>query len=254
MPSPLTIGALGTSLGNTLKGSTSSSGSTNSAKSISYSNTAGREATSSSNLQAQTANNTAMNAWREAAEFNSREAAIQREWQERMANTVYQRSVSDMKKAGINPILAAGMGLGTASVGSGATASITNPEVFMGQSFAEQNSAMNSQSHGSSWNNSESGLATGLQLMGEAISGALQALNSGNTINIALQGLDNLLNNSKTGDGKTVQEHKKNGDYSKSLGTTFKEFFSQGAKGIFKDIGNYMTMKTSGGTLHNKGK
>lgn len=243
MTSSLNIG----SLGNTLKGSVSSGGSTNSAKSISYSNTAGREATTSSNLQAQTANNTAMNAWKEAAEFNSKEAAIQREWQEKMANTVYQRSIADMKKAGINPILAAGMGLGTASVGSGATASVSNPEVFMGQSFAEQNSAMNSQSHGSSWNNSESGLATGLQLMGEAISGALQAINSSNTINIALQKLDNMT----TGDGKTVGQHKANGDYKKSLGTTFNEFFKQGAKGIFKDIGNYITMKASGGTMNN---
>lgn len=184
MPSPLTIGALGTALGSSLKGSTSSGGSTNSAKSISYSNTAGHEATSSSNLQAQTANNTAMNAWREAAEFNAREAAIQREWQEKMSNTVYQRSVADMKKAGINPILAAGMGLGTASVGSGATASVSNPEVFMGQSFAEQNSAMTSQSHGSSWNNSESGLATGLQAMGDAIKAGLQSLSSAKLFDI----------------------------------------------------------------------
>lgn len=188
MASALTIGALGSALGNSLKGSTSSGGSTNSAKSISYSNTAGREATLSSNLQAQTANNTAMNAWREAAEFNSREAAIQREWQERMANTVYQRSVADMKKAGINPILAAGMGLGTASIGSGATASINNPEVFMGQSFAEQNSAMTSQSHGSSWNNSESGLATGLQAMGDAIKAGLQSLSSAKLFDITVGG------------------------------------------------------------------
>lgn len=235
---------------NSLNGTISAGGSTNSAKSTSYSNTAGREATTSSNLQAQTANNTAMNAWKEAAEFNSKQAAIQREWQEKMANTVYQRSVEDMKKAGINPILSAGMGLGTASVGSGATASVSNPEVFMGQSFAEQNSAMNSQSHGNSWNNSESGLATGLQLMGEAIAGALQGLNSSRTINIALQGLDNLT----TGDGKTVGEHKANGDYNKSVNTIFKDFFKQGAKGIFKDIGNYLTMKSSGGTLNNHKK
>lgn len=184
MPNLLTIGSLGTAL----NGTSSSGGSTNSARSISYSNTAGREATSSSNIQAQTANNTAMNAWKEAAEYNAREAAIQREWQEKMANTVYQRSVEDMKKAGINPILAAGMGLGTASVGSGATASISNPDVFMGQSFAEQNSAMTSQSHGSSWNNSESGLATGLQAMGDAIKAGLQSLSSAKSFDILVGG------------------------------------------------------------------
>jgi hypothetical protein len=53
--------------------------------------------------------------------FNAAEAQKNRDWQERMSNTSYQRAVGDMKKAGINPILAAQNG--GANTGSGATAS-----------------------------------------------------------------------------------------------------------------------------------
>ena len=53
--------------------------------------------------------------------FNAAEAQKNRDWQEKMSNTSYQRAVGDMKKAGINPILAAQNG--GANTGSGATAS-----------------------------------------------------------------------------------------------------------------------------------
>ena len=61
-----------------------------------------------------------------AMEFEAAEAQKNRDWQTEMSNTEMQRRVDDMKKAGINPILAAyGNGASTPSggVASGMTAS-----------------------------------------------------------------------------------------------------------------------------------
>lgn len=62
----------------------------------------------------------------------SKEAAKNRQWQERMDNTKRQRDVRDLIAAGLNPILAAQYG---GSVPSGAVAAQTNPMSGLGENI-----------------------------------------------------------------------------------------------------------------------
>ncbi len=62
-----------------------------------------------------------------AMKFNAAEAANERAWAQNMRQTAYQDTIADMKKAGLNPILAAMNG--PTGLGSGASASIS-PQRF----------------------------------------------------------------------------------------------------------------------------
>lgn len=127
-----------------------------------------------------------------ARNFSSTEAKISRDWQADMANSLYTRSAKNMKEAGINPILAANMGLSGAGVGSGASASTmaasgSGASASMGSAPLAQNfmdSQSGSSAKGNSWGSSENGLATALEAMGAMISAALGAVQSGQAINI----------------------------------------------------------------------
>lgn len=65
-----------------------------------------------------------------ARRFNAKEAQKQRDWQERMSNTAYQRAAKDLEAAGLNRILAFGSPSSTPSGGVASTNNNPGAEAF----------------------------------------------------------------------------------------------------------------------------
>lgn len=88
-----------------------------------------------------------------AMDYNSAEAQKNRNWQEMMSNTAYQRAMADMKAAGLNPILAAN--LGGASTPGGAVGTISGASMGLQGASAASISALGNGVLGSNYNMSQ---------------------------------------------------------------------------------------------------
>lgn len=73
--------------------------------------------------------------------FNAEQAQINRDWQEKMSNTAFQRQVSDMSAAGLNPQMlygsSAGSGASTPSGGVASSAGFSNRGLVAMQVYAQ---------------------------------------------------------------------------------------------------------------------
>lgn len=165
-----------------------------------YNRVYGSEATQADISNAREANEENRAFWAMQADYNAREAQINRDYQTAMSNTAYQRAVKDLEKAGLNPILAVGGGM-QASSPMGATAVSGLSSAAKANSFADsigyssgsssggsynrqhgesQNSAFN---ENSSWWNTSGGsygwtgnnVASAAKTLGEMVQGAFDA-------------------------------------------------------------------------------
>ena len=148
--------------------------------------------------------------WERQAKFNAEQAQIQRDWAERMDNTRYQRAISDMSKAGLNPILAVtGGGIDTGGA-SGATASVGGAQMSSAQSAMTSGGLLGANDANiSGYTGQMENMSTDLAMIGAVFAGLSSAMKSLGSLGDFGEGLGNALGEMLQGNSVS----KKAGDF-----------------------------------------
>lgn len=179
-----------------------------------------------------------------AMNFNSTEAMKNRDWQEYMSNTAYQRAVADMKEAGLNPILAFQNGGASTPGGSAGTisgASMGAPSasalgVSRASGFVPNSYSSESWSQ-SDWYNAAQSWNQMLSSTGMSPYGLAKALDGIN------QGVDNVMNNNVP-NNRTSGKNEHRGVTAQNFGGTKKNAITMqdktGSYGQKRKPGDYL--------------
>lgn len=155
--------------------------------------------------------------WEKQAAFNAEQAQIQRDWQEKMANTSYQRAMEDMQKAGLNPILAYSQG--GADVPGGAAATVGGAQMASaGSAMATGGISGGSMGSASSYTGQMETMSGTIGLLSTALSGISTAQKALGNLGDFGEGLAESLGDMLTGD-----KGKKEGWYNTGYGFNIKE-------------------------------